>query len=281
MVKNSNPIVIRKASGEEETFDATKLQRSLRKAGTDEEIIDEIVDNINNWIFPGANTKQIYSRAFSILKKKRSGSSIRYRLKKAIFELGPSGYPFEDFIGQVFKQQGYQVDVGIVLEGNCVTHEMDVIATKDGRQHLMECKYHKDQGKQVSVQVPLYVRSRVNDIIEHRKKSVHYKDLNFEGWVVTNTRFTSDSLAYSKCSGLNLLAWDYPSGNGLKDLIEKLNIYPVTILHKLTRKEKQHLLLKGIVTCSQLKNNAHALDDLELSQSKLKSVISELEALLE
>jgi len=276
-MEKPNNITIKKASGDEELFHVDKLKKSLHNAGASDATVDYIADEISNWIFPGITTKQIYQRAFALLRKERSVASVRYKLKKAIFELGPSGYPFEDLIGQIFERQGYETQVGIVVDGHCVTHEMDVIATKDNVQHLMECKYHKDQGKQVSVQVPLYVRSRVNDIIKKRETLQDFKGLTYQGWIVTNTRFSTDSIQYGKCSGLNLLAWDYPYGNSLKELIERLKIYPVTILHSLTLKEKQLLLEQDIVTCKQLFNQKEILTTMDLHKTKLKLLMNELD----
>lgn len=275
-LKPGSNILVRKASGVEEPFEKYKLERSLRNAGADNDLVNEIVGNIENWIFNGLTTKKIYSRAFSLLRRKETGVAIRYKLKQAIMELGPSGYPFEDFIGHLFEKQGYEVKVGQILEGYCVTHEMDVIATENKNQHLVECKYGSDQGKQISVQVPLYVRSRVNDIIKKRKESPEYAGFSFSGWVVTNTRFSSDALQYGNCSELHLLGWDYPYGNGLKDIIERLKIYPITILSQLTKDEKQTLLNRGIVICLQLVNNPEILDSLQLSSTKYDALEKEI-----
>jgi hypothetical protein len=272
----SNLILVKKASGDEEPFVMDKLERSLQNAGASTSAIEKILVNIEDWIFNGVTTKQIYSRAFSILRREKSTSAIRYRLKRAIMELGPTGYPFEQFIGQLFKKQGFDIEVGVVVDGVCVTHEMDVIATQNNIQHLVECKYHKDQGKHVSVQVPLYVRSRVNDIIDKRKSMSEYKGLSFTGWVVTNTRFSEDSIQYGTGSGLNLLAWDYPRNKGLKETIEELRLYPVTILHTLTKKQKTELLGLSILTCLQLKENFQILDSFGLSEKKKKKLKDEL-----
>ena len=281
MESNTSPkhkeILIRKASGEEEVFDIHKLESSLHNAGANRIIIKKILIDIEKWIYTGVTTKKIYSRAFSILNREKTGSSLRYKLKQAILELGPSGYPFEQFIGQLFVRKGYETEVGIIVDGHCVTHEMDVIATKDSIQHLMECKYHKDQGKSVSVQVPLYVRSRVDDIIRKREHMNDYQGLSFTAWVVTNTRFSSDSIQYGRCAGLKLLAWDYPRGKGLKDLIEEVKIYPITVLTKLTKKEKEMVLEQDIVTCTQLQQNLHILDPLALSSRKYQELLKELE----
>ena len=269
-------ILVRKASGDEEPFEMFKLERSLRNAGADNDLVQEIVKNIAEWITSGLTTKNIYSRAFSLLSRKKTGVASRYKLKQAIIELGPTGYPFEDFIGHLFKKQGYEVKVGQIIEGHCVTHEMDVIATDNRNQHLIECKYSSDQGKQISVQVSLYVRSRVDDIIRKRKESPDYIDFTFSGGIVTNTRFSSDALQYGECSGLQMFAWDYPNGNGLKDLIERLKIYPITILGQLTKNEKQKLLNQGFVTCLQILNNPEILDSLQLSRTKYIALEKEI-----
>ncbi|WP_372639680.1 restriction endonuclease [Ancylomarina sp.] len=269
-------ILVKKASGDDEPFDVEKLQNSLRNAGAEHSTISKIVTNISLWIYSGVTTKQIYSRAFKILRSERAHSAMRYRLKEAIFALGPTGYPFEQFIGQLFEKQGYNIEVGVVVDGYSVTHEMDVIANKESVQNLVECKYHKDQGKQVSVQVPLYVRSRVNDIIRKREKMPEYQDLSFKGWVVTNTRFTPDSIQYAKYNDLQLLAWDYPQNKGLKFLVEDLKLYPITILHKLTRKEKLVLMKQGIITCFQLLNDMSHVQNFNLTKKKETALHQEL-----
>lgn len=273
---HNKAIHIKKASGDEELFSSEKLERSLINAGAETEIISKIVADIENWIVPGITTKKIYSRAFSILRNEKTTSSLRYRLKQAILELGPTGYPFEILIGKLFENMGYTTEVGLVLEGKCVSHEMDVIATKDGDQHLVECKYHIDQGKQVSIQVPLYVSSRIDDIVAKRKATAEYQDFSFEGWVITNTRFSSDSIQYSNCNGLNLLAWNYPEGKGLKENIEKYKLYPITVLRNLSVKEKQTLLNEGIVTCIQLLEKVDSWPVLEIADNKRSKLLKEL-----
>lgn len=269
-------IIIRKASGDEEIFEIAKLERSLHNSGADRKSIVRVIHDIENWVYDGVTTKKIYSRAFTLLKRDRNPSAMRYKLKKAIFELGPTGYPFEQYMGQLFAKQGYEIEVGIVVDGHCLTHEMDVIATKKPIQHIMECKYHKDQGKTVSIQVPLYVRSRVNDIIRKREQMPEYEGLSFKAWVVTNTRFSPDSIKYGNCSGMKLLAWDYPQGHGLKDMIERVKVFPITVLTQLTKKEKLNLMDKDIISCAQLLKNQDVLTPLNLSTKKQARLLDEL-----
>jgi hypothetical protein len=251
----------------------------LRRAGAGEETIAEIGKDIMNWLSYGETTKNIYARAFRLLRKKRGSLAARYKLKKAIMELGPTGYPFEHFIGQIMKSQGFKVQTGLVVEGHCITHEMDVIATKDSVQRLVECKFHNGQGKISNVQVALYIRSRVDDIIKKRKTLPEFKGLEFEGWVVTNTRFSLDATKYGTCSGLKMLSWDYPRNNSLKDLIERDRIFPVTTLVNLTKNQKVMLAQKGIVLCRQLLESKEEVASLGLTFSKQKELEEELEEL--
>lgn len=273
----TKPILVRKASGEEEVFQLSKLKQSLLNSGASHPITEEILTHIDEWVYYGVTTKKIYSKAFQLLHKQKTVASLRYKLKQAIMELGPTGYPFEQFIGKLLEKKGFKTEVGIVVEGKCVTHEMDVVATHENIQHLVECKYHKDQGKTVGVQVPLYVRSRVNDIIEKRQSTPDFQGLSFEAWVITNTRFSPDSISYGNCSGVHLLAWNHPRGKGLKETIESLKVYPITILSKLNRNEKQLLLNKGITSCLELYENPELLKSLGLLRKKHLAIMKELE----
>lgn len=279
--QHDQTILIKKSSGESEPFSVSKLIGSLRKAGAEEEIIQHVAADIQSWIYDGVTTQKIYNKAFGLLKKKKSPDvASRYKLKEAIMELGPTGYPFERFVGKVMETMGYTTLVGQVVQGCCVTHEVDVVATKGNEQCFVECKYGLSNEKNVNVKVPLYIRSRVNDIIAKRKESPEYKDFNFQGWLVTNTRFTSDATNYGTCSGLHLLSWDYPAGNGLKEIIDREKIYPITVLHQLTKPQKQQLLEKGIVICSQLRDQPELIKSFELTKVKTNALMKELKELL-
>lgn len=274
------PIIIKKATGEEEPFSVNKLKKSLRNAGADEEIIIEVAHDIQNWIFNGVTTKKIYERAFFLLRKKETHVASRYKLKKAIMELGPTGYPFEHFMGKIMETQGYSTEVGQTVQGFCVSHEVDVVATKGKEQYFVECKYGQSPGKTVNVQVPLYIRSRVDDIIKKRKELPEYNDFSFFGWVVTNTRFTTDAIDFGTCSGLYLLGWDFPAGEGLKDIIDRERIYPITVLNNLTTNQKGKLLEQGIVICRQLTEDPGKLNPFQLSNRQYNNLMKELKEIL-
>lgn len=222
-------IRVRKAAGTVEDFNAGKFQASLLRSGADPETIDMLVREVMDQVGPETTTREIYRLAHSLLRKQDRTCSMRYSLKKALFRLGPTGYPFERYIGDLFRNYGYKTDVGVTLEGRCVSHEVDVLAVNDGEVAVMECKYHNDKGTTTDVKTALYVRSRVLDL-KPTLTGLH-RGKRFSGWLVTNTRCTSEALDYSRCAGLKILSWKHPVGRGLEEMIEGRKLYPVTIIH--------------------------------------------------
>jgi hypothetical protein len=277
----TNKILIQKASGEKEVFDTKKLLGSLKRSGASEENADMVVSEILSKLYEGITTREIYNSAFKILRSLKNSNAARYSLKNAIMQLGPTGHPFEYFIGEVFASQGFKVEVGQVIKGRCVTHEVDVIATKNNTQYLVECKFYNSHGKYANVQVPLYIKSRVDDIVAYRKNLAEFKDTNFQGWVVTNTRFTDDALSYGQCIGLNMMGWDIPQKNSLKDIIEQTNLFPITVLTNLTKKDKAILLGKGIVLCRHILKNPKVLNHLFIKENKKAQILKEVKELVE
>ena len=269
-------ILIRKVSGDMEPFSRNKLQSSLHRSGADDETVESVLTDVESWVYDGMTTKKIYDRAFALLRKKQLGIAARYKLKNAMMELGPTGYPFEFFVGEVFKRLGFHVEVGQVLQGHCVTHEVDVIATNGHDQHFIECKYYQSTGKNANVQVPMYIRSRVDDLIRFRQDQPTYAGFTFHGAVVTNTRFTSDAISFGECTGLQMLSWDYPAGRGLKELIDEQRIFPITVLTKLLNAEKQQLMEKGIVICNQLVEQPEVLLHVGLDERRLQKILEEV-----
>lgn len=271
----SNTIQITKATGEKETFQSEKLTESLKRAGANKELIESIVTEIESWITEGVTTKKIYAKAFALLRKKRNGYAARYSLKNALMELGPTGYPFEHFVGQIFEIQGFETKVGQLVQGQCVQHEVDVVASQNHTQYFVECKFYNTQDKHANVQVPLYIRSRVNDIEAKRKQLPEYNGYTFYGWIVTNTRFTTDAMDFGKCSGLHLVSWDYPRGHSLKDMIEQYRMFPITTLTELNKRDKQQLMDKGVVLCRQIVSNPKVLENIGLAKPKIAKILDE------
>jgi hypothetical protein len=268
-----------KASGEKVKFSMDKVENSLGRAGASKEVIDKILSKLQNELYDGITTKEVYNRAFTLLKKKHRLVASKYKLKKAIYELGPTGFPFERFVAAVLDNSGYGVEINRILKGKCVSHEVDILAKYGDDIILIECKFHSDQGRHCDVKIPLYIHSRYQDIynapIKNKPKDIQIN----KGWLVTNTRFTSDALKYGLCIDLYLLSWDFPIGNGLKDRIDESGLYPITVSTLLTKREKNFLLSRDVVLCKELIHDNFYLDHLGITEVRKAKILNEMEML--
>ena len=272
-------INIIKASGEQVKFSIEKLKTSLINSGADSVLADSITKNVRDELFQGISTKEIYNRAFALLKSKQSHLASKYKLKKAIYELGPTGFPFERYVAAILEASGYSTKVGAIINGHCVKHEIDVLATKTKETNVVECKFHREAGLNCNVKIPLYIYSRFKDVQKKWNADLKLKTKVTQGWVVTNTRFTEDARRYGNCVGLYLLSWDYPKNNGLKHRIDTHKLYPITVSTLLTKREKQFLLNREVVLCKDLINDAFYLDHLAISKNRKTRILNEIKLL--
>lgn len=272
-------IIVKKFNGETEEFDVEKLKNSLRRSQATEEEIERIIKAVNPILHDGISSKTIYKKAHSQLRKYNRVSASKYSLKRAIFDLGPTGYPFERLISALLQHRGYKTAVGEIIQGNCVSHEVDVLAEKDGKAYTVECKFRSDPKAVINIKTPLYIHSRFLDIKAKWDSEAQRDSRLSQGWLVTNTRFSSDSIDYAKCVGLRLLSWDYPENNGIKQNVDHYSLYPVTTLLHLTKQEKKQLIENNVILTKELYENSEVMDRLGFPILKKAKVISEIKTL--
>ena len=272
-------MLITKASGEQVLYESQKLIDSLTKTGAADSLVKKIVQEVEAELYPGISSKKIYQKAFSLLRKASRPSAAKYKLKRALLELGPSGYPFEKYMGALLTHRGYEVKVGQVMQGKCVTHEVDVFGVKEKHCIAVECKFGNTSHKKVDVKVSLYIHSRFRDLRNRWKSLPEYQGYTFGGWIMTNTDFTEDAIQYGICAGMKLISWNYPEKGNLKELIEESRLYPVTSLSSLTKAEKKQLLEKGIVMSKDLPAHQKVLEEMRCKPSKIRRIMEEVEGL--
>ena len=243
---------IKKYDGTVVEFDMQRIKDTLERLNTDEKLKTRILDNLHKKIKEGMTTGQIYKIVFGMLKQKQRRVASKYSLKKAITELGPKGYNFEDFICRILAERGYTTKVRQTLNGEVITHEMDVVAYKNGEHVAVECKFHQNEHTYSPIQTALYVYARFLDIMEGYKKGKEKNQIN-KIMIATNTRFSPDARLYSKSKNMELLSWDYPVDGGIRNIVDKKSLYPITVLTKLSKHEKQMLLKKGIILVKDIK----------------------------
>lgn len=242
---------MRKADGTLQALDYNKIRHALRRAGAGGTLADEVIEALHSEITPNITTKKIYKLAFMHLKRLRPGAAARLGLKSSLFKMGPDGYPFETFMGALLKGRGYSTELRQILRGKCVTHEIDVVASRariEGHRatkSIIECKFHNSPHIKCHIQSALYTWARFLDVRE-------VDDSIDSVWLATNTKFTGDVVQYSDCVGLKLLGWSFPSSESIQVRIEENQLYPITILPKLDKKTFSQLHSAGIILLKEL-----------------------------
>ena len=272
-------ILIKKASGELEPFSEYKLRRSLERVGTLPDVIEKIVSHIMGELKDGASTYDIYKHAFSQLHKYDRPLAGKYSLKRAIMELGPTGHPFERLVSEILKTKEFSTQVGVVVQGICVSHEVDIVAEKDNRHIMVECKFHNRQGIKTDVKVTLYIQARFEDVQRAWLKDKNHTQKFHEAWLVTNTKLTTDAIRYAECVGMKPIGWSYPAQEGLEILIDQSGLHPVTCLTTLSVGIKQQLLNRNIVLCKEMSQNKNVLQTLGLDAPQITQAEKEIRQL--
>ncbi len=265
---------VTKADGTQEEFKVGKLKGSLKRAGATPEEAREIAHHIEAELHDGIKTQAIYRHAFELLRQSEMPTAARYSLRRALFGLGPSGFPFEDFLARLFAAHGYSTKTRLVLEGNCAEHELDVGAWSDTHSMVVEAKFHARPGIKSDLQVAMYCYARYLDLKKQKICSADVCGVD-DFYLITNTKFTKTAIRYGECVGLKLLAWDYPRKGNLHDLIKEAHIYPITVLSSLSQKQRKTLLDRNVIVCDDLLKKPGVLRHLHLSKRKTEAVLSE------
>lgn len=265
-------VTIIKANEEKETFSEEKLLHSIQRAHVPLELQQQLISQIREKLYENIPTSEIHQSILQFLAASHQPHiQAKYNLKRAIMELGPSGYPFEDFVAEILKYKGYKTTLRTMVPGNCITHEIDVIAEKDGKKIMVEVKFHNMIGTKTRIHVGLYTKARFDDIAASNKFD--------EAWLVTNTKITTDVIDYTRCVGMNVISWSYPHKGSFNDLVEEAGLYPITAITHLTMSQKQQLLEEHIVLCRDICKNPAALDVLHLDEKTKSEVLSETKAI--
>lgn len=264
-----------KSTGEIEKFSERKLRQSLRRTGLRDKECKNISQEISHNLHDGATSRDIFRRTMRLVKKQSTVAAAHYSLKRALLDLGPTGYTFEHFVAKYFESIGYQTNVGVVLQGGIVRHEVDVVASKPNYNIYTECKFHNNSGKKNDVKITLYVKARWDDL----KDGPDGKYLR--GYTIaSNTVFTKDAIAYAKGVGLNLLGVNAPEDESFLEAIKKRKLYPITALVHLKKIHCKELLKNQIILCSELLNEDKLMLKIGMTPDEISSVIKDINALL-
>lgn len=267
-----------KHSGALAEFNKNKLEQSLLRSGAGQSDVEQVMATLEQQMYDGIPTRKIYKLAGGLLKKIAAPHAARYNLRSALQMLGPAGFFFEKFVARVYAAEGFQTRTNAILQGKCVSHEIDVLLRKENQITMIECKFHGSNAGNSDVKVPMYILSRFNDLKVNSHEIWQRNETIDQCLIATNNRFTSDAIAFARCSGLELIGWDYPK-DSLKSKIDTGGLYPITCLTTLSRMEKEKLLILDVILVKELIGQPDGLHQIGLSTNRQMNVIAEATSL--
>ena len=271
--------MVLKANGERELFNEEKLRSSLLHSGATENTVEQVVSHILVELHDGMTTNDIYQHAFSMLQKMNKPIARSYSLRRAVMDLGPSGFPFEDFITRLMEAKGFKCETRQMVLGECVSHEVDVVAYNKKELIMIEAKFHNGLGTKSDLKIVLYIKARFDDL---RANVFSYGGIDrhvTDCWLITNTKFSSTAIHYGLCKNLTMIGWNYPEKGSLQDMIESKALHPITCLVSLSATNKKKLLDERIVLCSDIKKNPELLSKFFGKAFNTEPLINEINEL--
>ena len=273
------------ARGKKEVFSYEKVYHSAVRSGASKDLAQEIAKVIEKEAYPGIKTSMIYSKIKRLLKKKSFKSSLRFSLREGMRKLGPTGFPFEKYVGRALEELNFKVKINQYLPGKCISeYEIDFIAQKENIIYIGECKYRNVFGDRVSSIDALVNYARFLDIKDGLFfKTKQYSNYQIKSMMVTNAKFTGNALNYLKCKNIDAFGWRYPKNKGLEQIIEENKLYPITILPSLKGRMKDIFVSKSLMLAKDVLEID--LDQLSqtfnISKNEFDSLIRESKILLD
>ena len=242
---------VRKADGRLEQYDSSKVIRTALHLGLDRADAESLEKEISERIHDGIPTSEILSMIHELARKFRPELVHMRDLREAISALRPKP-DFEEYARIVLREAGYLVEPGRVLEGRCVSHEIDGIAFKGEEVFVIEVKHHQNHHAYTGLGTVLELWATLEDLREGYRLGFHPYAFT-SAILVCNTKISLHAERYARCKGIMYMGWRYPRAFALSDIVSSKKIYPITMLRTLSSGMIERLGDRGIVTLNQLK----------------------------
>lgn len=256
---------VRKRDGRLEEFSRAKIVRTCLRAGASKKIAEKVAEEVEKRIYDGITTDEVLELVIELLFELKYEKAERYDLKRSLIRLGPSGFGFEKFVARLLEEHGFETETNVIVQGNCVEQEIDVVAERDGERYMIECKFHNIP-VYTGLKEAMYTYARFLDVEKHGFT---------QPWIFTNTKFSEEAKKYAGCVGIKLTGWSYPEKEGIEVLLESKGLYPITIL-RIDKEVLDELVRAGLVFCRDVVSaGEEKLREIGLSAKKAREVIAE------
>ena len=271
---------VTKYDGTKQAFNREKIIRTATRMGATRQAAEQIVDEIENKAYDGMTTRKILQMLYTRLKEHRPTLKHQIDLRRALSLLN-SAPDFEQYIQQLLREHGYQVTPNQIIQGKCVQHEVDALATKNNRTCFVEVKHHIKYHTPTGLDIPRIARAVLEDITEGHQLGQNNHKIDY-AMIVCNTKLSDYAKQYADCRKISHIGCSSPQNQDLQTMIETKKFYPITILKGLNTYTRNQLTSNGIITLKQLTEKS--LTELKhktgIHKNKLEPILEAARAIL-
>lgn len=266
-------VYVTKADGTTQPFNREKVIKTCLRIGATRTIAELVAKNVESMIYEGIETRKILQMIFKQLRKQKPVFRHQIDLRKALGLLNPAP-DFERYIQLLLSEHGYDVTPNQIVKGKCVEHEVDAIASKNGKTCLVEIKHHFSYHTQTSLDVPRISRAVFEDVTEGYELGLNNLKIDYS-MIVCNTKLSEHSKRYANCRGIDHIGWGSPKNHNLEKMIEEKKLYPITFLKGLNTETRHNLISNRIIMLKHLneKSTAELKKITGIHKEKLQSII--------
>lgn len=267
------PITITKADGSKQLFEKQKVKQTCYRLGADEVLADQVAGIVEGRLYPGITTGTIFKMISSLMRKHRPALKHLFDLRKGISLMEPK-YEFEPFVRLLLSQIGYSVKPNTILRGQCGEHEVDALATKDRINYFVEIKHHYSYHALTGLDESRIARAILEDVTDAFNSGSNGLRID-SAMIITNTRYSEHAIVYGKCRNILQIGWTSPENLGLRDIVERGKLYPLSCLRGLSNEKRLRLVNAGILLIKQLLDyDTRSIEKRTgLSQNEVLSII--------
>jgi hypothetical protein len=243
-------VLVTKADGSKQLFDEEKIVRTCLRMGASREDALQIVQQVEGRLYEGISTRKILQMIYSLMRKQKPAVKHLFDLKYGISLMEPKP-EFEAFIRILLVHSGFKVEPNTILRGLCGEHEADAIATRDGMTHFVEVKHHNSYHALTGLDESRIARAILEDVTEGYSHGLSSIKID-RAMIVTNTRYSEHAMKYGRCRDILQVGWSSPEFFGLREMVEKHKLYPLSCLRGISAKVRLRLVEAGVVVIKQL-----------------------------
>ena len=243
-------VYVTKADGSKQLFDKEKIVQTCQRMGANRDVAIQVAQEVEKNLYPNITTQQILQIIFAVMSKNKPAVKHLFDLKQGISLMEPKP-EFEVFVRVLLAHNGFQVKPNAILRGLCGEHEVDAIATKDGLTYLVEAKHHSNYHALTGLDESRIARAIIEDVTDGYTNGGAEIRID-RAMIVTNTRYSEHAVNYGRCRGILQVGWASPEGLGLRDMVEKHKLVPLSCLRGISTDTRLRLVEAGIVLIKQL-----------------------------